>query len=131
MKKLILLLSVLGFFSCTSNPSLKQALELAGDNRNELEKVLTHYQDSGLKQDAARFLIEHMPGCYGTDSVSLEKLRSVYDAYDAISRASGYHTDQVWGERIDSLADRFSHLFAMPFTVMDLHQVEADYLNGR
>ena len=40
---------------------MEYALEFAGENRGELEKVLEHYNDSGLKQDAARFLIENMP----------------------------------------------------------------------
>ena len=113
---------------CCLDTKLEQSLELAGDNRCELEKVLTHYQDSGLKFDAARFLIEHMPGCHGTDSVSLEKLRPVYDAYDQISRASDYQTDKAWGERIDSLEDKHSPLFGLPPGVMDLHHVKSEYL---
>lgn len=40
---------------------MEYALEFAGENRGELEKVLEHYNDSGLKQDAARFLIEICP----------------------------------------------------------------------
>lgn len=40
---------------------LEQALQLAGDNRGELEKVLDHYKDSTTKLAAARFLIENMP----------------------------------------------------------------------
>lgn len=119
---------MLGLFSCSRYTSLEQALKLAGNNRPELEKVLTHYQDSGLKYEAARFLIEHMPGCQGTDSLSLEKLRPVYDAYDSISRVSEYETDVAWGGRIDSLADKYAHLFSMPTTVMDLHHMKADYL---
>ena len=116
------------FISCSPNSSLDQTLKLAGDNRTELEKVLIHYQDSGLKYDAARFLLEHMPGCQGTDSVSLEKVRSVYDAYDSINRASGYETDVVWGEQIDSLADMHSPLLGLPPGVMDLHHVKSEYL---
>lgn len=124
----LLLVFFLFLVSCTYNEPLDQALRLSGDNRAELEKVLTHYQDSGLKYEAARFLIEHMPGCQGTDSLSLEKFRSVYDAYDSISRVSGYETDVAWGERIDSLADKYAHLFSMPTTVMDLRHMKADYL---
>lgn len=36
-------------------PSLSKALELAGSNRGELEKVLIHYKDSGEKYKAACF----------------------------------------------------------------------------
>ena len=121
-------MGVFCLFSCQGNSRLKQALELVGDNRGELEKVLTHYRDSGLKQEAARFLISNMPGCQGTDSLSLERFQSVYDAYDAISRASDYRTDKAWGERIDSLSERCVHQFGMPATVKDLQHVKADYL---
>ena len=69
MKKIVGLFFVFGLVSC-QHGAMEQALELAGDNRKELEKVLVHYQDSGLKYDAARFLIENMPGSYGVDSVS-------------------------------------------------------------
>lgn len=128
MDKLILWVGVLCLFSCQENLRLEQVLKLSGENRAELEKVLYHYQDSGLKYDAARFLIENMPGCQGMDSLSLERLQPVYDAYDDISRASGYRTDRKWGERIDSLAEKYSYQFGAPLQVMDLSHVKADYL---
>ena len=40
---------------------VRQALELAGDNRSELEKALEHYPKNSLKYKAARFLVENMP----------------------------------------------------------------------
>ena len=36
---------------------LEQALLFAGDNRNELEKVLSHYENNPEKLEAAHFLI--------------------------------------------------------------------------
>lgn len=135
MKKLMLWICILGgMFSCQQNARLEQALELAGTNRPELEKVLTHYRDSGLKYDAALFLIENMPGCHGADSAALARLYPVYDAYDAINRASHYQADGkwgvpgVWGERIDSLEKKHVRLFDRLPTVMDLQHVKADYL---
>lgn len=55
------------FLSCVSNQEreLDNILNFAGDNRLELEKVLTHYQHDTLKLKAARFLILNMPG-HGT-----------------------------------------------------------------
>ena len=135
MKKLMLWICILGgMFSCQQNARLEQALELAGTNRPELEKVLTHYRDSGLKYEAARFLIENMPGSHGADSAALARLYPVYDAYDAINRASHYQADGkwgvpgVWGERIDSLEKKHVRLFDRLPTVMDLQHVKADYL---
>ena len=46
--------------SCQPN-RLDTVLELAGENRAELEKVLAHYKDDKPKYRAARFLIENMP----------------------------------------------------------------------
>jgi len=50
-------------FSCTKNTELTNALEMAGANRTELEKVLTHYSKNpgdSLKLRAAEFLISNM-----------------------------------------------------------------------
>ena len=43
---------------------LEYALEFAGENRRELEKVLEYYSDDSLKYRAAYFLIENMPRWY-------------------------------------------------------------------
>lgn len=67
--KHFLYLSLLMFLSsCSRSSRLDEALEYAGANRQELEKVLAHYQDCGVKLEAARFLIEHMPGKYGIEA---------------------------------------------------------------
>jgi hypothetical protein len=62
-RKLIYLFFLVVFFSACSSHSkeLQQALRLAGDNRIELEKVLTHYKNDELKLKSAKFLIENMP----------------------------------------------------------------------
>lgn len=49
------------------SPEIEKVLQLAGDNRGELEKVLKHYDrspDDSLKIRAAEFLIVSMPGKY-------------------------------------------------------------------
>lgn len=47
--------------SCsTKNEKLSFALQQAGDNREELEKVLNHYKNDSLKYQSAIFLIENM-----------------------------------------------------------------------
>lgn len=50
--------------SCSGNRRLQFALEFAGDNRTELEKVLEHYKDNTLKYKVACFLIENIPRYY-------------------------------------------------------------------
>lgn len=48
--------------SCSDNGErqMKKALEMAGANRAELEKVMEHYKGDSLKLRAAQFLIENM-----------------------------------------------------------------------
>lgn len=48
--------------SCSDNGErrMKKALEMAGTNRAELEKVMEHYRGDSLKLRAARFFIENM-----------------------------------------------------------------------
>lgn len=53
---------------------LEYALEFAGENRRELEKVLEYYSDDSLKYRAAYFLIENMPRWYAYDGWQLDTL---------------------------------------------------------
>lgn len=50
------------FSGCvTEVDRLEYALEFAGENKRELEKVLEYYSDDSLKYRAACFLIVNMP----------------------------------------------------------------------
>lgn len=59
----IYLLLVIFLTACISpvNRHLDKTLSLAGENREELEKVLSYYASDSLKLAAARFLIMNMP----------------------------------------------------------------------
>ncbi|MDR0506065.1 MAG: hypothetical protein LBH32_04520 [Dysgonamonadaceae bacterium] len=71
----ILLLS----FSCQKKyDPLEEALQMAGDNRAELEKVLSYYKKDSLKYRAACFLIENMPYHSFYDEAELEKYLKYY-----------------------------------------------------
>ena len=62
---------------------LEAALELAGENRPELEAVLQHYSTDkadSLKYRAARFLIENLPLHYGYAGKGLEDFKCDYDS---------------------------------------------------
>ena len=74
----LLFFSVLLLSSCHNQ--LDNALEQAGDNRQELEKVLNHYKDDPdtLKYGAAKFLIENMPYHYAPKGKSVNYVDSVY-----------------------------------------------------
>lgn len=56
---------VVGLPSCSSPSAIDTALQKAGKNRQEIEKVLEYFSrvpEDSLKYKAARFLIENMPG---------------------------------------------------------------------
>lgn len=61
--KYIFLLILSFLFGCSTNPNkqLDFALQMAGENRSELESVLNHYKNDSLKLKAAHYLIENMP----------------------------------------------------------------------
>jgi len=71
----LLMFFLLLFSGCaTKVDRLEYALEFAGENRRELEKVLEYYSDDSLKFRAACFLIENMPRWYAYDGWQLDTL---------------------------------------------------------
>ena len=72
-------LSIVFFVSCESagDKRLDFALEQAGKNRIELEKVLNYYQNDSLKLEAARFLIRNMPGHGGYEDDRLDSVKAM------------------------------------------------------
>ena len=70
-------------FSCqTRDKALETALQLAGENRSELERVLSHYSrvpEDSLKLRAAKFLISNMPGHYTLEGELINTYRAKID----------------------------------------------------
>lgn len=80
MKYFFLLLLLSALSACSPEDSGKRlayALEFAGANRGELERVLAHYEGDPLKREAARFLIENMPRWYAYGGWQLDTLEAV------------------------------------------------------
>ena len=78
--------------ACTPQPSrLEQALEFAGGNKEELLKVLRHYEGDTLKLRAAQFLIENMPHRYfyrqGGEMDSVKRVRTYSNSFGQISHS--------------------------------------------
>ena len=129
MKFAIVFLVVCCTFSCAErNDILNYTLARSGANRSELEYVLEHYKDSGLKYDAARFLLEHMPECYGADSGSLKVLNPLYIKYDSINQVYGYNVNKEWGKSIDRLDNEYARLYGSIVATEDLEHIKANYL---
>ena len=97
MKRLILLLSVLGMLSCTRNENMERTFQRAGENRAELEKVLRHYEDDDRKYYAACYLIEHMADCYSYRSDRIDSLMKLKVLATFESREWIDSVDAAWG----------------------------------
>ncbi|HAC42055.1 MAG TPA: hypothetical protein DCE73_02440 [Paraprevotella xylaniphila] len=104
---------------------LEEALEMAGENRTELEKVLAHYVGDSLKLEAAKYLIRHMPGHYSqTDTAAFTPY---YDAVDSLLTAMKDTTDKwVVRDSLVALSRRFGQL--RPRKVQDVKIVTAGFL---
>lgn len=79
LKTGINILLVIFCMACSSvnDKRLEQALQFAGENRGELEKVLSHYENNPEKLEAARFLIRNMPRWYGYEGWQLDSIKPV------------------------------------------------------
>lgn len=118
--------------SCNNNPRLEQTLELAGERRAELEKVLSHYENNPLKKQAATFLISNLIGNVAYDTTQLYKYRSVLLHYDSLRKVEKElhinakdSLNKEWKKFLrhnNPQTDIYSKL------VPDIHTVSADYL---
>lgn len=114
--RIVLILLIFMLSSCSANSKLEYALEFAGENRVELEKVLAYYKHDELKYEAACFLIENMPYYYSHKGAELDSVR--------IAKASGkkgfIHAalKEKWGKFTYRNMDK----------VFDSHVITAKYL---
>ena len=74
----ICLVAVLWGLAACAGPldrRVEHVLDVAGDNRGELEAVLAHYRDDPEKLHAARLLIAEMEEAYYYDGPEVDSLR--------------------------------------------------------
>ena len=116
---LILIASVI-HVSC-DNGRLGHALDLSGENRAELEKVLDYFRDDpdGLKYRAAKFLIENMPYHYTYSDDYMDRYDSVYTAMSDVAHQD---RDAFFKEHIPGIGRNDGK------TCIDIQTVKADYL---
>ncbi|MEL7587117.1 MAG: hypothetical protein AAGU19_10430 [Prolixibacteraceae bacterium] len=103
-------------YACSRDlPSgVKKALELAGENRKELEKVLERYrqdESDSLKLQAACFLIENMPGHFSYDSTNLDHYRPVIDTINSM-KSRGLSLETIKG-KVNPLMDSLSAVYPL------------------
>lgn len=108
---------------CNNRSSLDRALELAGDNRSELEAVLNHYKDNTEKLAAARFLIENMPAHY---SYAGNEIYQYYD-YAALILANKELTPEQQRDSLLAITD-LKYRDLPNHTIPDAQIIKADFL---
>ena len=101
----LLCLSLTALFLCCheKDSRLSTALQLAGSNRAEIEKVLTHYRNEPLKHSAAEQLIANMIGKYSMDSAAAAPVQPFYDLLTNYLEKHGRYADTTPYYLCDSL----------------------------
>ena len=110
--------------SCSNSP-LSQALDKAGNNRSELEKVLDHYKNDKLKLQAAHFLIENMDGHYSYQS---EEISKFYNNMNIIFTKESLSNEGSYIYAFDSIQPRIDHCKSTVTKCLDIGSLKSDYL---
>lgn len=109
--------------ACISDDCLlEQSMQLAGENRSELEKVLQYYKNDPEKLSASRFLIENMPAHYSYKGRDIIK----YYDYAKTLFQSGLSPKEQSDSLIHISNDLFPNLDAD--TISDVKIIKSDFL---
>jgi hypothetical protein len=114
--------------SC-GNSDINTALEFAGENRAELEKVLTHYSQNSvdsLKLRAAEFLIANMVYHYSIESA---EMLEYYAAIAEVNNRYWWHKDtNTHRAKYDSINALYPDLLKNASVKHDIQHVAGEYL---
>lgn len=136
MKRYPLIINILFLFliSCAEQSDTEVSFQLSGENRHELEKVLTHYQRIGdhEKLDAARFLIANMQTKTAVINRSNTPFLKILDRIDSLwehgNRAMMDNNTSLKASW-DSLTVRYGSPHVREIDVdMDLEHMQSEYL---
>lgn len=131
MKKMILLIFIIiSVVACSQNNSLpenvQKVFEKAGDNRNELEKVIHHYQNpkDTLKLKAAFFLIGNMEEQSYLHFIVADSNNT--DMHFNVLDYSDYKTMVAAWDSLEAIHGEISNW--RDTTIFDFNSITADYL---
>lgn len=108
--------------SCVRDKALNSVLEQAGKNKEELEKILAHYDSVPEKKKAAEFLIQNMPGRYSLQSPFLFRY---YDLLDSLQGLDYVGHDEMIAF-YDSIYKKLEWRSLKP--VYDIESINSQYL---
>ncbi len=102
----ILLLSGYGCQIPAPSPGVEEALSKAGNNREELFRIIRHYQEAGdsLKLQAALFLIGNMADKYYYTGKAIDEYYAFIDSVYQI-RQEEYDIPAIYEENIYLFVD--------------------------
>ncbi|NDV65498.1 hypothetical protein [Bacteroides sp. 224] len=105
---------------------LEKTLTLAGENRTELESVLSYYNqqpEDSLKYKAACFLIENISGHYSYKDTS--RINKYYRELDSIATAYKGKSNHLKDSLFRSIINKYSENQEL---IPDIQIIKADYL---
>lgn len=106
--------------------SLDQALNSAGENKSEMERVLEYYKDDSLKLAAAHFLIENMDCHYYYDGAAIDFYYKYMDSIFSNCRGNR----DFWKNEYNKLLNTYGKEIAKCETekYYDIKELDADFL---
>lgn len=118
------------FIGCSFNKDnqLELALKYAGENRQELEKVLEHYKNDPEKLSATYFLIKNMIGKQVIDSNSIKNMQPFYNALTNHVEKYGRYKNDVQYLICDSIKQLFPNTTAYPQYQSDIRKLSSGYI---
>lgn len=121
----IILLFLSGCHLKTATTGIEDALSRAGDNREELFKVIQHYQEGkdSLKLKAALFLVENMSDKYYLTGKGIDEYYTFIDSVYQIKQEQ-YDIPTIY----ESFQNQAKHLKDRPTVNLDVKTLSADYL---
>lgn len=130
MVKYIQLFLLIFLTACSlySNKQLDYALDFAGENRHELEKVLQHYSHDPEKLAATHFLIRNMIGKQVIDSNSISKKQPFFDAFSNYIKQHGSYKNDIQYIIYDSINQQYPNIGSYPLYLQDLQILSSNFL---
>lgn len=107
---------------------LESTLDLAYENKQELEIVLEHYQDDPEKLRAAQFIIKNMIGKQVIDSSSIKNMQPFYDALTNHHKKYGGYDNDVQYSICDSIKRLYPNTAIFPRYLPDIQKLSSDFL---
>lgn len=112
--------------SCShQDKKLESILEISDNNRNEIEKVLTHYQNDHEKMNSVLFLIKNMIGKQSIDSNSIKNIQPYYDALTSHIEKYGSYKNDVQYLICDSIKQLYPN---MAIYQHDIQKLSSNFL---